>query len=43
MSDHTYLYQLNEALRGGGLGSQDPLRERYALEQYTDLASEWLQ
>ncbi|MDR4483099.1 MAG: hypothetical protein R3B95_07710 [Nitrospirales bacterium] len=40
--DHTYLYQLNEALRGGGLGSQDPLR-RYALEHYTDLVSEWLE
>lgn len=42
MSDHTYLYQLNEALRGGGLGSQGPLRERYALEQYLNLASKWV-
>lgn len=43
MDDHTFLYQLNEALRGGGLGGQDPLRERYALDRYTDLVSEWLQ
>lgn len=43
MNDLTFLSQLNEALRGGGLGGQEPSWERYALEQYTDLASEWLQ
>ena len=40
--DFSYIVNLYEALQSGGLGTHPPEQERYALEQYTTLAGQWL-
>ncbi len=40
--DFSYIVNLYEALQSGGLGTHAPEQERYAFEQYTTLAGQWL-